>query len=424
MIPGDGNAGNDGFAVAAELAALKQVFRPASPVDDRELFKGRQTELARVISAVQELGQHAVIFGERGIGKTSLAYMAMETFKQVAPASGLALRIPCSADDNFATVWRKLPARLVAQTDVMEDADTLLKLTDRAEDILDQEEVSPELVARALNVVSSKVPLLVVIDEFDRIGDWGSTQLFADLIKTLSDDLVRATLVIVGVADDIDGLMQGHRSVERALRQISMPRMTEDELSAIVQDGFSTFGRRSGRPIDVEDSMVHAIVRMSQGFPYFTHLLSGAVGEMAILKRELVIRERLLPEALRQALNEVAQGIKISYTDAVSSSKATAQFDQTLLACALAEVDALGFFAPADVRAPLSTLSERQRDTPSFLHHLKRFTDDPSRVLETRGEGRRMRYRFRNPLMRPFVIIKGVQDGYLDAPTGRHRRPE
>lgn len=87
---------------------------------------------------------------------------------------------------------------------------------DRTEDILDLEQLSPETVGRVLHVISSKLPLLVVIDEFDRIGDFGSTQLFADLIKTISDDLLPCTLVLVGVADDVDGLIAGHRSVERA----------------------------------------------------------------------------------------------------------------------------------------------------------------------------------------------------------------
>ena|ERR1700728_4068959 len=59
-------------ALGAQLAALKTIFRPSSPIDDRELFRGRTDELSRVIGAVQELGQHAVIYGERGIGKTSL----------------------------------------------------------------------------------------------------------------------------------------------------------------------------------------------------------------------------------------------------------------------------------------------------------------------------------------------------------------
>ena len=174
-------------ALGAQLAALKTIFRPSSPIDDRELFRGRTEELSRIIGSVQELGQHAVLYGERGIGKTSLAYMARDSFRSAAPESSLAVRIPCSADDDFATVWGKLMPRIVAELDLMpqEIRDGISASVDRANAILDQEQISPEIVFRALHVLSNKLPLLIVLDEFDRIGDVGSTQLFADLIKTM-----------------------------------------------------------------------------------------------------------------------------------------------------------------------------------------------------------------------------------------------
>jgi Cdc6-like AAA superfamily ATPase len=414
MIQND--SGREEFSLAAEIASLKQVFRPSSPIDDRELFKGRTVELTRVTSAVHELGQHVVMYGERGVGKTSLAYMARDVFRSTARDHNLAVRIPCSADDNFATVWKKLVPRLTAEVDLLPQdvAEHVTPLIDKAEDILDFDQVSPESASRALHVVSSRVPLLVVLDEFDRIGDLGSTQLFADLIKTLSDDLIPVTILVVGVADDVEGLIQGHRSIERAIRQIAMPRMQPAELRAIVEDGYRTFERRSGRTLAVTAEIVNSIVGLSEGFPYFTHLLAGSVGEVALLRGLDRVEPDLLPGALRQALDEAAHSIRTSYTEAVVSPRKDAQFATTLLACALAEVDELGFFAPADVRQPLSRLTGTWRDTPFFLNHLKRFADHPSWVLETRGDGRRARYRFSNPLMRPFVLIKGVRDGLLE----------
>ena len=270
-------------ALGAQLAALKTIFRPSSPVDDRELFRGRTDELSRVIGAVQELGQHAVIYGERGIGKTSLAYMAKDSFRRAAPESSLAVRIPCSADDNFATVWEKLIPRVINEVDLM-PADTreaMAPAIDRTAEILNAESLSPEAVSRALHVLSSRLPLLVVLDEFDRIGDFGSTQLFADLIKTISDDLLPCTIAIVGVADDVDGLIAGHRSVERALKQIAIPRMSSTEIEEIVVGGFETLERRASVKVAVVPEVVSEIVQMAQGFPHYAHLLAGSMGEEA-----------------------------------------------------------------------------------------------------------------------------------------------
>jgi hypothetical protein len=255
--------------------------------------------------------------------------------------------------------------------------------------------------------------LLVVLDEFDRIGDFGSTQLFADLIKTISDDLLRCTLAIVGVGDDVDGLISGHRSVERSLRQIAIPRMSPGEIAEVVVGGFETFERRSGVKIDITTTAISYIVQMSQGFPHYAHLLAGSIGEVALRDGASKVNQGLIGVALSRAMNEAQQSIRANYTAAVTSVVKTAQFAPTLLACALAKVDELSFFSPADVSEPLSLLLGTRKETADFIHRLHKFTDDPSWILETRGEGRRTRYRFSNPLMRPFVIIKGVRDGLL-----------
>ncbi|WFF07012.1 ATP-binding protein [Micromonospora sp. WMMD1076] len=406
--------------LGVKLATLKTIFRPSSPVDDRELFRGRRGELARVISAVQELGQHAVIFGDRGVGKTSLAYMAKDSFRSASPDASLAVRIPCSADDNFASIWKKFIPRVVAELDLLpeEMRESIQPLVDRSEDILDFDELGPESVGRALHVLANAVPLLVVLDEFDRIGDIGSAQLFSDLVKTISDDLVRCTLLIVGVADNVDDLIANHRSVERAIRQISMPRMSPEELREVVVGGFATFATRSGVEIRLAERVVNAIVHLSQGLPYYAHLLAGSIGEIALIDGVQDVDFMILPRALSRALDEAQQSIRSQYTEAVSSARQNAQFPMTLLACALTRVDDVGYFAPADVRTPLAELTGTYRDTSYFLHHLRRFADEPSWILDTKGEGRRVRYRFSNPLMRPFVLMKGFRDGYLDPQTG------
>ena len=403
-------------ALGAQLAALKTIFRPSSPINDQELFRGRTEELARVIGAVQELGQHAVIYGERGIGKTSLAYMVQVSFRQAAPGSSLAVRIPCSIDDNFASIWQKLIPRVINELDLMpEDVrESIAPVIDRAEEILGQDELSPESVFRALHVLSSPLPVLIVLDEFDRIGDVGSTQLFADLIKTISDDLLPCTLVIIGIADDVDGLIEGHRSVERALKQIAIPRMSPLEISEIVVGGFETLARRAGVTIAINPEVVSQIVQMSQGFPHYAHLLAGSMGEEALIKGISNIDNDIAETALARAVNETQQSIRTNYTLAVTSISKNAQFWQTLLACALAEVDELGFFAPADVAKPLSLILGSNKKSADFIHRLRRFTDEPSWILEERGEDRRTRYRFTNPLMRPFVLIKGMRDGIIE----------
>jgi surfactin synthase thioesterase subunit len=81
-----------------------------------------------------------------------------------------------------------------------------------------------------------------------------------------------------------------------------------------------------------------------------------------------------------------------------------------LLACALADRDALSYFRSADVAAPLALIMGDD-DAPSFSRHLKEFcTAERGPVLERVGARQPYRYRFTNPVLEPYVIMQGLAD--------------
>src|SRR5262245_15419507 len=81
-----------------------EAFRPAAPIDRRGLFAGRSDEIAELFSVVAQPGQHAVIYGERGVGKTSLVTVVAE---MLGGSGVLTVRANCDSSDDFASVWRK-----------------------------------------------------------------------------------------------------------------------------------------------------------------------------------------------------------------------------------------------------------------------------------------------------------------------------
>ena len=401
-------------AIDAAIAVLKDIFRPASPTIERKLFKGRDRELTQLLSAIQEVGMHAVVYGERGVGKTSLAYMGRGAFAIVNPIA-LTVRLACSAEDDFQSVWKRLPSHVRQELDLAEEStrEALKDVVERVEDLVVYDDGTPDTVTRALHLLGSKLPLLVIIDEFDRIDDPDVTLLFADLIKTMADNPVACTVVLVGVADDVDELVESHGSIDRSMRQVQMPRMTPGELSEVVVDGVSEFGYRTGIKLSLDPEVVSAIANMSQGFPYYTHLLAGAIVERAVREGLTQVTSRMVIEALLEALDTAAQSIRSAYADAVSSNQ-TAQFEDTLLGCAMARVDVAGFFRASDVVDPLQQVSGRKKQASHFDHHLKRFCERG--ILDVRGTTR-YRYRFSDPLMRPFVLMTGIRTGRLQLPT-------
>ena len=54
-------------------SGLARVFTPHAPVNDRDLFRGLLDQIFAVSAAINQNGLHVMLYGERGVGKTSMA---------------------------------------------------------------------------------------------------------------------------------------------------------------------------------------------------------------------------------------------------------------------------------------------------------------------------------------------------------------
>ena len=216
------------------LAMLGEVFRPSAPITDQQLFAGRNHELFSVVEAIQSVGQHAVIFGERGVGKTSLARVAMQTQRGT-----LAVRVNCDGGDTYTSIWDKVLEELAIAIGELpaEEQEALTSPLAASIDTLKQQEVTPSSVRVALRKISIHRPVAVFIDEFNEISDSSVRALISNTIKALSDHIEPITICPVGIAEDLDALLEGHLSAVRAIVQVRMPRMSGEELQEIVKIG-------------------------------------------------------------------------------------------------------------------------------------------------------------------------------------------
>src|SRR5258707_5094529 len=183
-------------------------FTPSAPIDESDLFAGRQTQIRRLIEVVLERGKHAVLYGERGVGKTSLAKVFHMLFPNIA-RKVLLFREQIDPTDSFSSAWMKVFKDITVQ-----DEDGKAR---RLADSYDTQ-ITPDDVRRALEHAfkASDIPV-VVIDEFDKSEDPDLRALTANAIKNLSDYAVNVTVIIVGVADDIGELIDKHESIGRCI---------------------------------------------------------------------------------------------------------------------------------------------------------------------------------------------------------------
>lgn len=372
------------IAKMRRVALVAQAFTPSAPVNSLDMLAGRSAQILEVATAATQRGRHVALYGERGVGKTSLANVLREFFGADDLPSFQASIVTCSTDDSFQSLWQR----------ALRDLD--IEMPDY--------EIQPDTVRRELE--ARDVPALIVIDELDRLDDNLALTLIADAIKSLSDHAVESTVVLVGVARSISGLIGEHESIGRALAQVEMPRMSRQELREALEGGCNK-ARLSIRP-DAADE----ITGLSEGLPHYTHLLGLHAGQRVVQDD----REEITLGDVKAAIPEAVRGHTIgdAYQRATRSAHKDALFQHVLLACALAPKNELGFFTAGSIRDPLEIVAGRRLNIPAFSRHLSQFLE-PERgaVLFREGAPKRYFYRFAEPIFQPYVILRGVAEGLI-----------
>lgn len=387
---------------------VSRIFTPTAPVDEKSLFAGRRDQLRKIIDAVNQKGQHAVIYGERGVGKTSLSNVLASFLPSAGQRSIITPRVNCDSSDTFETVFDKAFKEIAL---IRQQRGTGFLPENRIEQINASDLVggqfSPDNVRRALTLIASYFVPVIVLDEFDRLKD-DVKHAVADTIKSLSDHGVDATIVVVGVADTVVDLIREHASVERAMVQIHMPRMSDAEISEIIQTGC---GRLE---LEVDTGALDAVTVLAQGLPHYAHLIGLYSARRVVEANDSRITVKYVQQAIDEAVANSQHSIQNLYHVATMSPRKDNLFADVLLACAMAETDQMGYFAAQDVREPIRNITGKDYDIPSFSQHLNEFTEDKrGPVLKKIGTPRRFRFRFINPLMQPYVVMQGVRAGKL-----------
>ncbi|HXM95752.1 MAG TPA: AAA family ATPase [Candidatus Dormibacteraeota bacterium] len=400
-----------------EVRAAK-VFQPRTPIAAREFFAGRWNQITTLADAVGQPGLHVVIYGERGVGKTSLANVVKTLIRvfdedqeeQKRRPERCVIKTNASSGDTFSSIWLKLFGEILWTDDrpsigLVANGKKSVQLTE-ALDLPNT--LSVDLVRRVISRIPGSV---FIIDEFDRAAKAASRE-FTDLIKALSDFALDCTVVLVGVSSTVDELVSDHASITRTLVQILLPRMEAGELKQILSKAEETLS------VVFDDDAANLIVRISQGLPHYTHLLGLHTVRIAAKGLSSRIQRSAVFGALKESVTQAQQSVTEKHLKATHSAHKDALYRQVLLACALTAArnhDALGYFTPGAVVDPLSNVLGRSAEISTFSNHLSEFCKaDRGGVLERTGQARAYRFRFSDPLLVPFIFMDAVNTGLID----------
>ncbi|GGF43221.1 DNA-binding protein [Aliidongia dinghuensis] len=384
------------FSLRFEILSLFD----GAPIDEEDLFAGRSKEVDKILTTVLEKSKHVVLFGERGVGKTSLSNIFWKRFSKTLK-SFIVARVQAGPHDTFSSLWIRALEELKATGEASGKAQYVAFETNF-------ESVTPSQIRRELQKIGANALPIIIIDEYNEIRDEDAKTLTANLIKEFYDFAVTTTVILVGVAENIGELIEDHKSVYRAINQIPLSRMSDSELKEIIQ-------KRTNRTImQFSADAIWTIITLSRGLPFFTQTLSKHAALNAIDNRRTTVTNN----DVESSMDKFIEDTEISFRDAYRTATRSNQdnfFQQSLLACALARTDDEGFFTANDVVEPYSAIMKERKRIAHFEKHLRRFSsDEGGNVLIKRGGDRQQTFRFADPMMQPYVIIRGIQSKMID----------
>lgn len=381
-----------------KIQLLNQVFSPTSPIKEIDFFFGRLNQLQKVAEAINKEGQHAILYGERGVGKTSLANIMSKSYTEVYP-----VKITCDKSDNFKTIWQRAFENIKfskTTTGLGFNPTTTSQIVDMGNHLSTLSVVRPSQIVNLLNNFGN-YPMLFIFDEYDNVINEKTKSSFADLIKSLSDNNTNSTIVLVGIADSIESLIGNHHSLERCLKQIKMPRMKSEESEEIINKGFEKLN------LKIEKSVKDKIIEFSSGFPHYVHLLCELGCRELINNEKVNFSEAYLIIAIKAGIEITAEQSRLSYRNAVMSSNDSLKWKNLLFACANCELDEFNAFTISDVVKQYNKITNGNVVNSSINYNLnKLLTEDRGEILCKLGKGMSTRYMFKNPMMRAFVKLK------------------
>lgn len=320
---------------------IHDIFSPGQEIIDPDKFAGRKTNIARAAKALARRGASILVYGERGVGKTSFVEMVKliaqgqvellyrHDLHRLVPSSGFSYKviaIECDAACKSTEVvlqrlitspegLRGLVGRRIDKIESQVKDSLAFSILGKAlgmtstegETVTEVEygeasvfETFTNLVLLVVkNILEADEGLLIVIDEFDRVKD---TSNMASLIKTLSKNKVK--FLISGIASSYMELLKDHSSIERQLYQgtIGIEPMNNDE----TRDVFDLAHHHSQKLLTFHKSFLSEVIEISEGYPYYVQLLGQIVLDHLVDHYSLRGVMRITRNHLLQALERFA----------------------------------------------------------------------------------------------------------------------
>lgn len=400
---------------------LNEHVSASGPVKSIQQLFGREKEMSLIEEALYANGRHVFIYGDRGVGKSSLAAAAAAQYQS---PDNLPIQIGCSPDTRFYETIENLVDRVmkslegkyehvVSHTINVKVYSFTWKASAKKVEIVKVDSMySAVNAAEEIAKYHSESPV-VVIDEFDQIESEVERKLFATFLKDLGDRGVNLKFIFTGVATSLEKLLGSHESSFRQLHTIGLKRLGWSAREDIIRDAASAFS------LSVCDEVCFTIAKISNGFPYYAHLIMEKLLWVAFNEESVVNRldMKLFDMALEDAISSIDAYLTRPYEQATShrssdyteilwatsDSEDMIRYGESIFLSYLRIHEKLHGKTPSPERLPLS-----QQSFLTKLRDLKKkqFGEIIENALDRKGL-----YTFRENILRGFIAMKALEGG-------------
>lgn len=387
-------------------SGVRNIFTPYQPIMSDGLFFGRASEVSRIIQQLNTPGQYSILFGDRGVGKSSLANFSSDLILGII-AGGKLIKKRCDSHDTFQSIIEPLLNDVginiqIKSTQAQKaeggNAGVDIKLfkagidtkttTTENMDGLESKANSPSWVAQQIKGIKG----LFLLDEIDIVAKEEKWKV-AELIKQLSDEGSSLKFLVVGIAETAEELTNGHPSVQRCLKETPLKKMSNAELREILDNGESKLN------ISFTEGAKRWIVKVSSGYPHFTHLLALKSAEQAIGESRASISIHHIVAATEDAAGDSEGTLKAKYNNSTRSSN-TDEFKKILLAAANCNTEEI---TAKQLRNEYNTLWGKPINQGWLNNYLQKIvSEDETNIIRRVAKGV---YKFTDPRMPSYIKL-------------------
>jgi DNA polymerase III delta prime subunit len=406
---------------------LSENLTPSDSIKTPERLFGREKTLTTIDRAFSSPGRQIFIYGDRGVGKTSLAQTTayLHTGVENQP-----IYVMCGKTNDFGQTIRAIGNALIPVEERLEKAASGGSFNFSLPGGMGGVGVSsgtkghadipvPGSLTEALDIIryvasKRRNTTIIIIDELERIDSSAEREKFAEFIRNIPELSADVRFIFCGIMHDVTELLQSHASAGRILETVELKRLNHSDLWKIL----TVVAKKLN--VEIQEEALIRIGQVSDGFPHYVHLIGECLFWAMFDDTQEVKKSG--PEhfktAITGALQRTEAALRAAYEKATHKTRNTADYEEALWALAdstsdkrqIAQIYETSYKWIMLKRTGRKSLTREQLNQ----RYLSMRKESHSRIVAGFGSGW---FAFRENIMRGYVRLRAESQGIN---LGRH----